>query len=51
VKVYAVVTLNGVRLWHADDADHAEWQHQDAFAGEEGENIIEIYETIEKPLA
>lgn len=31
---YRVRTDEGVRLWHADDAEHAREQHIDAFADE-----------------
>lgn len=34
MKEYAVTTPLGTRIWHADDADHAVEQHDDAFPDE-----------------
>lgn len=32
---WTITTGDGTRLWHADDRDHAEDQHIDAFPDEE----------------
>jgi hypothetical protein len=39
-SVYRVRT--GAQDWHADSAEHAREQHEDAFAGDAGETIDEI---------
>lgn len=31
---YYITTAEGTRMWHADDADHAREQHEDAFPDE-----------------
>jgi len=47
LREYVVVTKNGERSWMAEDANHAREQHNDAFAGHDGENVIEVYRAIE----
>jgi hypothetical protein len=42
-RVYAVVTENGERNWTADNYDHARAQHEEAFGGEPGEAIEDVY--------
>lgn len=41
-SVWIVQTQNGDREWHADSAQHAREQHNEAFTGEPGEDIIEV---------
>ena len=45
MKVYIVTTTNGDRRWHAEDAEHAQEQHEDAFGGDQGETIFDIIES------
>jgi hypothetical protein len=42
-RVYAVVTENGERNWAADNYDQAREQHEEAFGGEPGEAIQDVY--------
>lgn len=39
---FVVTTENGERVWQAEDADHAREQHEDAFGGQEGEQILHV---------
>lgn len=42
-RLYTVRTVNGDRQWQADSAQHAREQHTEAFAGQPGETIQEVF--------
>jgi hypothetical protein len=42
LMAYAIRTENGTRIWQAENAEHAAEQHEDAFGGHEGEEILAI---------